>query len=608
MRDLCLRACLIFAAAALLLTELLSPLRGLRPAVLAAAWAVFAIGGAFWLRRTSRLSAGFPKRPALTAPEIAIALSILAIAGCVGLTAVLSPPNSADAMAYHLPRVVYWAQAHSVAFFATPYLNQICQPPLAEYLMLHTYLLTGGDHLVNLLTFGAFLGAVIGVSVLAAAMGLNRTGQALAALVCATLPNGILQASGAKNDWLLTFFLVMAVYFAVRREGRWMGLSVALALATKATGYLFAPPLLMAGWLWHGRPPKTATLRALAYAAIALLALDGPQYARNWQLSGSPLGYDSAQGDGLFRWRNEHPGWRSTVSNALRHTSEQLGGRSEQWNRSVFRAVLQIHRTLGLDPQDPETTFRWSHFAPPRNANHEADANNRWQLLLLALALAAAVLWRERCWMLYGGALVAAFLLFCFYLKWQPFMGRLELPLFVLGAPLAAFFLGRLRPPAIPALICLLLVSGARLPAIENWTRPLKGPNSLFRTARNSNYFSDMSQWNNRASYLHAVDATAHTGCTLVGIDSSENQLEYPFQVLLRQHNPLIRFEHTGVTNNSRRYAPNPPRPCAVLCLDCAGNAGKTTLYRSFGSPLAIGRFLLFTGARGQATPSANQR
>ncbi len=131
---------------------------------------------------------------------------------------------------------------------------------------------------------------------------------------------------------------------------------------------------------------------------------------------------------------------------------------------------------------------------------------------------------------MYGAALAAAFLLFCFYLKWQPFMARLELPLFVLGAPLAAYLLDRLRPRWIPALVCLLLVSGARLPAIDNWTRPLKGPHSLLRTARNDNYFSDMGQWNNRASYLEAVDATARSGCRLVGIDISENQLEYPFR------------------------------------------------------------------------------
>jgi hypothetical protein len=480
-------------------------------------------------------------------------------------------------MAYHLPRVIYWAQSGSVAFFPTPYYNQVMLAPLAEYVMLHTYLLTGGDHLVNLIAFAAYLGCITGVSAIAAAFGLTRRAQAVAALVCATLPNAILQASGAKNDFLLAFCLVCAVYFAVRRDALFLALSVALAIAAKATAYLFLPPLLLYAAFVIPR-------RKLLWIAAAILAVDGPQYLRNLQLSGSPLGYDSAQGDGHFRWRNEQPGVKSLASNFLRHTSEQLGARSPRWNQSVYDAAIRVHRTLGLDPDDPDTTWPGARFAPPVNANHEANANNRWHLLLYAFAAIFAIASRNRTWSLYAGGLFTAFLIFCFYLKWQPFLARLELPLFVLGAPLAAWFLSRLRYPAIAAVVCLFLISNARLPLFENWTRPLKGPHSLFVTARDDNYFNDMSQWNNRASYLESVDRTARSGCNLVGIDITENQLEYPFQALLRERNPKVRFVH----------APTAPLPCAVLCPDCLANQQKLALYSPIGPPLEIGRFLLF--------------
>jgi hypothetical protein len=592
----------LFGTVTALLTELLSPFHLLRRGPLAGAWIVVLAGAAVYLyMRPPAL-----RRPAIRPLEGAIAAAIITIAFCVGLAAILSPPNSADAMAYHMPRVIYWAQSGSVAFFPTLYFNQITLQPLAEYVMLHTYVLTGGDHLVNLVAFLGFLGSTVGVSAIAAAMGLGARGQAFAALFCATLPNGILQASGAKNDWLLTLWLVSMVYFAVRRDAPFLGLSLGLALATKATAYLFAPPLLLAALFVEDGAPRVGRhswLRLSAFLLGGVLLVNTPQYVRNVRLSGSPLGPDSAHGDGVFRWRNEHPGWRATVSNALRNLSEQLGARSPRWNQAVFRSVIRLHDALGLNPQDPDTTWPWAHFEPPLNANHEANANNRWHLLLLGIALAVAAFTRKRPWMLYGAGLLAGALLFCFYLKWQPYLARLELPLFVAGAPLAgALFDWRGGKPRtwltlLTVLVCYFLVDTGRRPALENWTRPLRGPRSLWVTARDDNYFSDMVQWGKGISYREAVDRTARSGCRLVGLDISQNQLEYPFQALLLERNPDVRFVHMGVENRSARYAPpERPHPCAVLCPDCAGIQKKIALYNAVGPPIVIGHFLLFLG------------
>ncbi|MBS1855030.1 MAG: hypothetical protein JST11_06680, partial [Acidobacteria bacterium] len=439
MRDLSLRALTGLAAVAVLLTEMLGAAGWLRALPLAAAWILVAVaGGAVWRARGYKL----PLLPRAGVAEWAIAACCAGIVGTVALTALLSPPNSADAMAYHLPRVVYWAQAGSVAFFPTPYFNQVMLAPAAEYLMLHTYLLTGGDRLVNLIACGAFAGCIAAVSLVARQMGLGARGQAFAALICATLPNAILQASGAKNDLLLGLWTVCAIYFALRREGLWLGLACGMAVATKATAFLFLPPVLLAAGAWRRRE--------LALIAGGVLLLNGPQFARNVRLSGSPLGYDSAQGNGYFRWRNEHPGWRSLASNVLRNTSEQLGARSEQWNHGVYRAAVAAHRALGLDPDDRATTWPGAEFAPPRNANHEANANNRWHLALFLAAVVWAVARRDRRWMSYAAGLGGAFLIFCLYLKWQPFLARLEVPLFLAAAPLGAWLVERWRPACFP--------------------------------------------------------------------------------------------------------------------------------------------------------------
>ena len=88
----------------------------------------------------------------------------------------------------------------------------------------------------------------------------------------------------------------------------------------------------------------------------------------------------------------------------------------------------------------------------------------------------------------------------------------------------------------------------------------------------------------------------ARSGCTRIGLDISENQLEYPFQALLRERNPKVRFVHTGVTNASARYADrrtSPPRVPSSAPIASA-TSRRSLVYREIGPPVEIGRFLLF--------------
>jgi hypothetical protein len=353
-----------------------------------------------------------------------------------------------------------------------------------------------------------------------------------------------------------------------------------LALATKGTAYVFAPPLLLGAWLiaGKGRPYRTA-----GWIAAACVLLNGPQYIRNIRLSGSPLGFDTPFADGRLPWRNAHPGWESTVSNGLRNLSDQLGTGSAARNQQVFRAVMRIHEFLRIDPQSPDTTWQGASYAPPVNTRHEANANNRWHLLLLAIAAVYAA-WRDRRWLLSAASLLLAFLLFCFWVRWQPYGARLLLPLFIAGAPIGGFLLAQIRPMVLTVLVCLFLADTARLPVLQNWTRPLRGPGNLLVTRRDDNYFADIRQHRNETSYRDAVDRVAQSGCDRVGIDITRNQLEYPFQALLRERNPRVRFVH----------APAPTPVCAVLCLDCAGDLSKIAAYSGIGPPAALGQFLLF--------------
>jgi hypothetical protein len=150
----------------------------------------------------------------------------------------------------------------------------------------------------------------------------------------------------------------------------------------------------------------------------------------------------------------------------------------------------------------------------------------------------------------------------------------------------------QLRPAWLQLVLCLFLLNNARPAALENWVRPLKGPHSILGRSRQEMYFSDMGQWNNAASYSAMVGALRQSGCGVIGVDINNFQLEYPLQALLRG----VRFVHTGVENASRKYPPPvAATPCAIACLDCAGDTKRLELYRDYPKSVTAGKFVVLT-------------
>ncbi len=190
----------------------------------------------------------------------------------------------------------------------------------------------------------------------------------------------------------MTFFLVAAVYFAVRPQAPWMGLSLGLALATKATALPVcsaanpggvamdweAVESVRAAYGGMDCPWRAGDQRAAIRAQLAAQREPAWDTIRRRATASFAGATSTPAGAPRFRMRS------ATLPSSL-------AGAAGAGTRRYSAPCLRIHRSLGLDPQDPDTTFRWSRFAPPRNANHEADANNRWHLLLLLIALAAAV-------------------------------------------------------------------------------------------------------------------------------------------------------------------------------------------------------------------------
>lgn len=576
-------------------TELLHALHALSRGPMAAVFGVAAAAGlALAWRGRGRLV--WPKD---RLEQLCLA-GVASVALPVGLLAFVSRPSVVDAMAYHMPRVVFWAQARSLHPFPTDFPQQIALQPFNEYLTLYAYVLAGGsDRWVNVPQFAAFLACVIAASLIVKRLGGGRPAQALAALFAATMPGAVLQGSGSKNDLTATATLLAAAYFLLcyRESRRWAdlaaaGLALALSVLTKGTAYMFAPPLLAAVGI--ARP----WWRTIVVAGGCVVALNAPYWARTTRISGTPLGLTSVYSNGEHRFGNDRMDAGVVFSNVARNAALHFTSVP-----GVVRVTRWAHRVLGLDPDDPATTWTGTLFRHMDGycTMKETCAPSPWHAFLLLAALPFAVRRGGRtAW--YAAGLAGMFLLFCAALRWQPWHARMHVTILMAGSALIGLLAERRR-------WALALAAGLTLAAqpyiYRGHDRPLLGRASILLEDRDSQYFSDNRD--QEEDYRRAAAAVVESGCTEIGIENSYDAteppprrppLEYPVMAITRAARPEARFIHVGVDDPSARFAENQAfaRPCVVVCLACGGDAAKSAQLAEFGAARYFGKVAVFGG------------
>jgi hypothetical protein len=138
---------------------------------------------------------------------------LILILGVTGMIAFIAAPNTWDSMVYHLGRIVHWIQNRSIAFYPASTIWQLFPNPWAEFAILHYQILSNGDRFANFVQWFSMLGSIIGVTLIASELKASKRGQLLAAILCATIPSAILQATSTQNDLAASFWLVCFVYF-----------------------------------------------------------------------------------------------------------------------------------------------------------------------------------------------------------------------------------------------------------------------------------------------------------------------------------------------------------------------------------------------------------
>ncbi len=491
------------------------------------------------------------------------------------VTGFLYPPNTWDSMAYHMPRVVHWISNGSVAFYPTADVRQNYLAPLAEFAIMHFQILTGCDLYANMVQWTSFLVLIcLGISV-AAEFGLSRWQQLVSAVIVATIPMAILQASSTQNDLVVASFVMSFGLFMVRlrktpdRESLILAaIALGLALLTKGTAYMYGAavgislsiPIVMASRCVRAELIRTMT--GLTLIIIIALLLNTGHLWRNYHLYGHPL---STETDALH---NEDMSASALLSNIVRNGALHIGTPSSRVRGYLDQAVQAI---LGSRLNDPKTTWAGASFKIPYTRHEDTAGNLIHVLVIMFSVVSLPIMWaRRHCLHTRGYAIgiILAGILFCWLLKWQPWSSRLHTPLFAMAAPLMAVTItsgvSKVRKHVGHLIILLMILYSIRF-VVANNSRDLESLRWVQKD-RKELYFE------NRKTLFHGFDEAVRIvqGSTskIVGLYSGGDGYEYPFWALAnvagKDTDPVV-FRHVGVENLSATLGKESIIPAYVI-------------------------------------------
>ncbi len=258
-----------------------------------------------------------------------------------------------------------------------------------------------------------------------------------------------------------------------------------------------------------------------------------------------------------------------------------------QWSQAVLE---HLHIATGLGPTDTGTTWGYVNIFDRSFGciyDEHYSGNPLHMLLILGVSLALPFLrsinpltkW-------YGLALVSGFMLLNLTLRWQVWGSHLQIPLFILWAPIVAITLSQVRDMDLSRIAALLAVSLSFIWIYNNQMRPFSGLISGIMPTRDEQYFQSAISY--YPDFNSMTDLIAETSCDRVGLNISSLALEYPLWTLLREKDFEGEMEHIDVPNETRVFEDPSFVPCAIV------SEGTNSQYAATMSEQLFGDFAVY--------------
>lgn len=176
------------------------------------------------------------------------------------VTTILNSQNTADALIYHLPRIMHWIQNKSVGYYATNTSLQVKYSALAEYIVAQIYILGGSDQLANMVQAGSYMCSAILIFGITRKLGVSGKLSFVSSWIYLLTPMALVQSYTTQTDDIAGMFLLVYIFFIldfiqadVLRKGK-SGIVEGMRLAACVVlGYLCKPTIcftMVAFFVW----------------------------------------------------------------------------------------------------------------------------------------------------------------------------------------------------------------------------------------------------------------------------------------------------------------------------------------------------------------------
>jgi hypothetical protein len=280
-------------------------------------------------------------------------------------------------------------------------------------------------------------------------------------------------------------------------------------------------------------------------------------YTRNTAFFGDPLGTDTSDPSTV----NAIFSPQTIVSGILRHTAVHTISGLPHLDGVAERCVRFAHNIVEANIDDERTTFGLAKYSTATLTRNEDTASNPLHFLLILISslilITSKKLRSSRNALTYLVCVVGAYCLFCATIRWQIYVSRLHLPVFLITTPIAALVLTGISRRWIPQITAALLLLLSIPYVIANETRPLLGANSILRIPRIDQYVTIVDTM--PPSWTGAVEFVVSRNVRSVGLLVPLHFREYAVWAILDEVGESTpRMEFVAVSNSSSNLCRNP--------------------------------------------------